>query len=124
MMGKHMKFPKEIVRTVIIAEVTLCEVPQLVELALVAREGSDIHSIAHAFGADVVMADIDDIAHVLGCAEANPFVNRIAFEELAIGVLYKLSCKTGAVAGLDKHIARCISLHGVPSFESPNTTLF
>ena len=57
------------------------------------------------------MADVDDVAHVIGGIETDPFVNRIAFEEFAIGILYKLCRKTGTVASFDEHIARGVSLH-------------
>ena len=109
-------------RTVIVSKVALGEIPQLVELAFMTRKSRDVHSIAHAFGTDIVVADVDDVAHIIRSIEANPFIDRVALEQFAIGILYKLRCKTGSVAGFDKHIARSISLHISPSFELPKTT--
>ena len=67
-------------RAVIVSQVTLGKIPKFVKLMFMARERCNVHAIAHAFGADIVMTDIDDIAHVVGGIKADSFINRVPFE--------------------------------------------
>ena len=62
--------------------VRLGEFPELVEKVLLAEECGNRHAVAHAFGADVVVADIHDVRHVIAFVKANAFVFAVAFEQL------------------------------------------
>ena len=67
-------------RAIIVSQVALGKIPKFVELTFMARERRNIHAVAHAFGADIVMTNINDIAHVFRGIKANPFINRVAFK--------------------------------------------
>ena len=60
----------------------LGEFPKLVKKAALVEECGDCHAVTHAFGADVVVADIHDVGHVVTFVKANAFVIAVAFEQL------------------------------------------
>ena len=62
--------------------VRLGKFPEPVEKVLLAEECGNRHAVAHAFGADVVVADIHDVRHVIAFVKANAFVFAVAFEQL------------------------------------------
>ena len=95
----------------VIAQVLLGEVPELLEQLVVARQRGDEHPVAHPFGTDVVVSDVDDVAHVVRGVEADPLVDGVAFKKLTERVLDKLVGEVGAVSYFNKKISGCNALH-------------
>ena len=65
-------------------------------------QSRDKQTVTHAFGSDVVVPDIDDVAHVVGRIKIDAFIYRIAFKKFAIGILNKLVRKIGTISSFNK----------------------
>lgn len=102
------------VRAVGIVQVAPCKVPKFLEHLGVVGQCRDEHAVTHPFGADVVMADVDDVGHVVGGVKADSLVDGVPFKKLMVGVQDELVCEVGAVASFQKKVAGFKTLlHGL-----------